>query len=201
MQRGHKVSENNDSEFLIFDEKFSIRVREILKRVKVEDSRWERFEMASSGIMSIKVGHGYEGKEWRDQKNKTLEDQLIRILAKLEQLAHKEKKERIEREAYMKIKEEEKAAELAQKERTDTELNDFKQLLKDTSRWHKTQSIRKFIAEYKGQLIKSESLDAETKEYISWAQEKADWYDPFIEKEVELLKDIDREALERKRKW
>ena len=38
-------------------------------------------------------------------------------------------------------------------------------------------------------------LHSEKKEWINWAKEKADWYDPFVEKDLELLKNIDRDTL------
>lgn len=36
--------------------------------------------------------------------------------------------------------------------------------------------------------------------WVKWALGKADWYDPLIESEDELLKDVDRETLIFKRK-
>lgn len=45
---------------------------------------------------------------------------------------------------------------------------------------------------------KTSPLNSDKTEWIQLAQEKADWYDPFIEKEVQLLDDIDRESLKRK---
>ncbi len=35
-------------------------------------------------------------------------------------------------------------------------------------------------------------MDDQKRRWFIWADEKADWYVPFIEKEVKLLKDIDR---------
>ena len=201
LKRGHEVSKNKSSEFLIFGEEFNIRVREILKRVKVEDSSWERFERVGSGIMSIKFGHNYEGKEWRDNKNQSIEEQFLNILAKMEQLAHKEKKERIEREAYWKKMEEERAREKERQERITAELNGFKDLFDTASRWHKSRYLRNYIKEFENYAIKYNTLDDQKQSWISWAIEKADWYDPFIEKEVDLLKEIDRETLEKKKWW
>jgi len=201
LKRGHEISKNKNSRFLIYGEEFTIRVREILKREKVKDSRWERFESVGSGILSIKIDSIYPEKEWRDQKSKTLEDQLLNILAKIEQLAHKEKKERIERQAYWKKMEEEEAKEKEKQEKITAELNGFKNLFDTASRWHKSQYLRNYIAEFEKYAIKTNTLDNQKQRWISWAKEKADWYDPFIEKEVELLKEIDRETLERKKRW
>jgi len=201
LQRGHKISKTKESDFLIYEEEFTIRVREILKRVMVKESNWERNERIGSGIMSIKVGHGYDGKEWRDNKNKSIEDQLLNILAKIEQLAHNEKKERIERQAYWKKMEEEEAKEKERQEKITAELNGFKNLFDTASRWHKSQYLRNYIVEFEKSAIKSNTLDGQKQSWISWAIEKADWYDPFIEKEVDLLREIDRETLEKKNRW
>ena len=44
-------------------------------------------------------------------------------------------------------------------------------------------------------MLKTNTLDADKKEWINWAKEKADWYDPFIEKDDALLSGIDRDSL------
>lgn len=38
-------------------------------------------------------------------------------------------------------------------------------------------------------------VDKELEEWLAWARKKADWYDPFIESEDELLKGVDRNTL------
>jgi len=126
LQRGHKFSNDENFEFLINDEKFQIRVREILKRIKVNDSSWERYEMVGSGVLSVKIEDTYPVKEWRDQKTKTLEDQLLSILAKLELLSEKKKQNRIEREAWHKKYEEEEVIKKVREEKVDTEISRFK---------------------------------------------------------------------------
>ncbi|MBI6117944.1 hypothetical protein [Salegentibacter maritimus] len=199
LQRGHKISENKNSEFLIDEEKFTLRVREILKRVKVEDSRWERFEMVGSGIMSIKIGHGYGAKEWRDQKDKKLEVQILNIIAKLEHLAYKERTKRIERQEIWEKIEEEEAIKKAREEKVTTELNNFKHLFDTAGRWHRSQYLRNYINEFERHAVESNSLDSHKRDWIAWAKEKADWYDPFIEKEVDLLSEIDRETLNKRK--
>lgn len=196
--RGHKISEVKDSEFLILGEDFTIRVREILKRVKVQDSRWEHTENIGSGILSIKIHQGYNQREWRDQKSKTIEDQLPSIIDKLEQLAQQEKEERIEREEWHRKYEIEQAIKKEREERVASEVQNFKQLFETASRWHKSQYLRNYIKEFEQHSITSNSLDDQKINWIVWAKEKADWYDPFIEKEVELLMNFDRDTLKHK---
>ena len=195
LQRGHKISNNKISEFLINEEEFTIRVREILKRVKVKDPSWERYEMVGSGIMSIKIGHGFEGKEWREQKDKKLEDQILNVIAKLEHLAQKEKIARIERQERWRKIEEEETIKKAREEKVATELKNFKQLFETAGRWHRSQYLRNYINEFERYALESNCLDSHKRDWIAWAKEKADWYDPFIEKEVDLLRKIDRETL------
>lgn len=199
LQRGHKISKNKNSEFLIDEEEFTIRVREILKRVKVEDPSWERYEMVGSDIMSIKIGYGYEAKEWRDQKDKKLEDQILNIIAKLEHLAYKKRIKRIERQERWRKIEEEEAIVKAREEKVTNELNNFKQLFETAGRWHRSQYLRNYINEFERHNAKSNSLDSYKRDWIAWAKEKADWYDPFIEKEVDLLSEIDRETLNKRK--
>ena len=91
--------------------------------------------MVGFGTMSIKIGHGYKGKEWRDQKDKKLEDQILNIIAKLEHLACKERIERIERQERWRKIEEEEAIVKAKEEKVTTELNNFKQLFETAGRW------------------------------------------------------------------
>lgn len=201
LKRGHKFLDDKKSEFLINDEKFQIRVREILKRVKVNDPSWEPYEMVGSGVLSVKIEDTYPVKEWRDQKTKTLEDQLLSILAKLELLSEKKKQNRIEREAWHKQYEEEQAIKRAREEIVATEISNFKKLFETASRWHKSQYLRNYIQEFETYAIQTNSLNEEKRDWIEWAREKADWYDPFVEKEVDLLKDIDRETLKQKSNW
>jgi len=82
--------------------------------------------MVGSGVLSVKIEDTYPVKEWRDQKTKTLEDQLLSILAKLELLSEKKKQNRIEREAWHKKYEEEEVIKKVREEKVDTEISRFK---------------------------------------------------------------------------
>ena len=43
--------------------------------------------------------------------------------------------------------------------------------------------------------IANNTISEKLKKWIIWARKKADWYDPFIETEDKLLKNVDRESL------
>lgn len=199
LKRGHSISETKTSEFLIFGESIWIRVREVLKREKIEDTSWDRYEMYGSGVLSIKIEVSYNEKEFRDKKSKTIEEQLPDIIAKLELMAREEIKERIERQERWKKIEKEEAIKKAREEKVTTELNNFKQLFETADRWHRSQYLRNYINEFERYAVESNSLDSHKRDWIAWAKEKADWYDPFIEKEVDLLSEIDRETLNKRK--
>ena len=43
--------------------------------------------------------------------------------------------------------------------------------------------------------IEDNRMNDDLKKWLIWIKDKADWYDPLIEKEDELFKDIDRDIL------
>ena len=45
------------------------------------------------------------------------------------------------------------------------------------------------------QFQEKNNFSEELKSWVEWARKKAEWYDPFIESEDELLNDVDRETL------
>src|SRR5690606_25100644 len=79
------------------------------------------------------------------------------------------------------------------------ELSKFKELFSMATRWHKAEYLRDFIKEIESNDLKLQFQNEVINDTIQWAKEKADWYDPLIEKEVKLLEDIDRDTLEVKR--
>lgn len=60
---------------------------------------------------------------------------------------------------------------------------------------HKTKNLRNYISEVEAKAIAGNALTEETKTWLIWARKKADWYDPFIEAEDELLNNADKETL------
>lgn len=197
--RGHQI-EVNDKTFVVIDDiKIEIRFREVLKVTKIPDSIYETREYAPSGAVAFKID-SYPCKEWRNTKTETIEDKLPAIIAKFELFAEDERERliahRLRREQQDKI--EEKRKEL-QKQK-DNELKGLKTLLNASTRLHKAQYIRSYIKEFEEHANKTNTLNDEKKEWLDWAKEKADWYDPFIEKKVMLLEDIDRDTLEYKKR-
>jgi hypothetical protein len=55
--------------------------------------------------------------------------------------------------------------------------------------------MRNYIKQIEDNAIMKEDLTEELSNWIKWASDKANWYDPLINGEDELLNDSDREDL------
>lgn len=190
--RGYKVIFEHEAYVVIGEDKFEISLKEKMKRTFVEGNySWRTAIDNPTGTLCLRLKErAYRVLEWKDGKL-PIEKQLSKILVDLELHVQELKKERARINEYWR-KEDEKRQKIEDAQKVkDTELNEFKLLLKKAKRWHEAEMIRGFIAN-----IKSKSHSEETIDWIGWAERKADWYDPSIEAEDELLKDVDRETLQ-----
>lgn len=203
-KRGYTVNIDNKTEVVIKEQTYAIRITEKTKRVKREDnSSWDSYDYVPTGRICLKIDDSYPVKEWADSKTKLLEDRILDILAWLESRAKRDEERAREHEIRREQQEIQRVKQEELQKLKDDELTNFEGLFHTASRWHKSQYLRNYIKEFEEYAIKSNTLDSEKKEWLKWAKEKADWYDPFIEKDIELLKDIDRDTLKliKKKYW
>lgn len=195
-KRGHDiVVEEYITYAIIFDEKINIKCREKSKRVMVKKERWTNYEYHPSGVLKFKMDADYSAtKEWTDNKNELLEEQLVKILTKLELTAKELKKERIEREERRKRYLEEQKIEQQLQALRDKELKAMKSLFKDMKRHEMTIRLRSYIQDFKKHHESKGELTEEILKWLEWANEKIEWFDPMIEKEIPLLKGIKRNS-------
>lgn len=195
-KRGHVVKVNGRTEVIIKEQKYNLRLTEKNKRFKRETNySWNSYDLEPTGLLSLKVDRTYPIKEWSDTKTKALEYKLLDIIAWLEVRAEQDIKQAIETELWHKKYEEERRKEKELQKLKYDELANFEGLFTKATRWHKSQYLRNYIKEFEQYTKNTNTLDAKKEKWIQWAKEKADWYDPFIEKEVDLLNDIDRDTL------
>jgi hypothetical protein len=162
-----------------------IYLREAYKRI-LPISKYESSTLTPTGEFIFKIGSYSGDKEWRDGKVK-IEENLAKILAKLEIEAEKkmirEEESRIRHiqyEAEKKIKEE-------IKQRRDQEVIKFNKLVALSEQYDKTLKIRQYIEATKQHTIDNNTLTPAKKEWIDWANDKADWLDPLINKADDIL--------------
>ncbi|WP_418638361.1 hypothetical protein [Winogradskyella sp.] len=191
----HKYYNYNGTKLIVFDEYFDIRLREVNKRVIEENERgWKESKYFPTGKLCLKIDE-YPRYEWTDTKTKTLEDKLPNILAYFELRAKREKEERIEREIRHKEYERKKRIEEELNAKRKKELEAFRSVLNHSSRWQKAMDLRNYIQTIESNAIKNGTLTQELKNWLQWIKDKADWYDPLIEKDDELFRDVDRDFI------
>ena len=191
-KRGHQIILKEGTKVVIDDVLLDIGVRERLKRTIVKGTHWDTTELNPSNILSLRLDT-YPPVEWTDTNTSKLEDKIPNIIAKLELQAVKEKKQAIEREIRHLEYERQRKIEQEFKARKEQEIIKTKKLFSDAEKFDKATIYRNFIAATEQKAIKENNLTDEIKEWIKWAKEKADWFDPFTNKEDELLNDNDRE--------
>ena len=191
-KRGYNLIIKEGTKVVIDNVLLDIGLRERLKRTVVKGTHWDTTELNPSNILSLRLD-AYPAVEWTDTNTTKLEDKIPNIIAKLELQAVKEKKEAIEREIRHIEYERQRKIEEDFKARKEQEKIKTKKLFSDAEKFDKATIYRNYIAATEQKAIRENNLTEELKDWIKWANEKADWFDPFTNKEDELLNDNDRE--------
>lgn len=197
-KRGHTIIVKEGTKIVIDSTELSIGIRERLKRKIVKGTYYDSTELYPSNILSFTLDV-YPAKEWTDTSTSKLEDKIPNIIAKLELQAVKEKQDAIEREIRHIEYERERKIEEDLEIKRNFELKEFKGLFQKANRWHQAEILRKYIAEVENKAKINNSSTEEVINWLKWANEKVEWYDPFTEKEDETFNKVNRETLEYKR--
>lgn len=199
----HKYHDYNGTKLIIFGEYFNIRIREPDNRIMEKHERydWMEAKYYPSGKLTLQYDRRIYGNTWSDTKTKLLEDKLPNILAFFEIRAKRIKKERIESEIRRKENERKRKIEEEFRSKRDKELKAFKAVIHNSSRWQKAMDLRNYIKTVESNALENDKLTQELKEWLQWVKDKADWYDPLIEKEDELFDEVDRDTLEVSRRY
>ena len=191
--RKHEIIvENYRTYAVVFGEKMPIRLKEKEKIIYETDERGEKNrKLYPSGILAFVHDKGsYNQKEWIDRK-KPLESRLAEILAYFEIYAKNEIEERIEWERRRKIEAEERERQKELQRKKDNEISRIKVLINMANNWKQAQILREYIKA----LENTEGLDLNRMDWIPWAKQKIEWFDPFTQGPDEILDDNDRQEL------
>lgn len=191
-KRGHKITVKEGTKIVIDNIEMGIGLRERLKRKIVKGTYYDSTELYPSNVLSLSL-YVYPAKDWTDTNTSKLEDKIPNIIAKLELQAIEEKRKAIERELWHIEYERQRKIEEDFKARKEQEKLKTKKLFSDAEKFDKATIYRNYIAATEQKAIRENNLTEELKDWIKWANEKADWFDPFTNKEDELLNDNDRE--------
>jgi hypothetical protein len=178
-----------------------ITCREKLARVAAADSQtYYSTELKPTGILVLQLVNLFHGRDWKDGTTLSLENQIPDILDKLEGLSREIRKEELERGLQRAEGEQEERLRKDWELRREKELADFKGLLGDAGRWRQVVLLREYL-EAVEQGIGISDAGLRSPEWLAWARNKADWYDPLVDADDEWLEDVDKGTLKIKVKW
>jgi hypothetical protein len=192
-KRGHQVNcSNRGTQLIIQGEEIEIYLREKTKRVeKISDRSWKEYDYINTGIMVFVARISWHNTEWKDGKL-PLENQLAKIIAWLEIKGEELKLESIEREKRRIIAEEKRRKEEEFEKRREKELDKFKMLLHNFRFWREAEALRAYLSALESDAKQKNKLTDNFKKWLEWARKKADWYDPIVNAEDNLLYDDDK---------
>ena len=168
------------------------KIYEMIRREsRMENGRKENY-YTRTGLLSIKFKIHFEWKAQAETEHIKLEEKLPHIILYVEKKIDEGYEYRQELERGWARQREEKRLRDEAKARRDNELSQFQNLFKMSERFYKAQHIRDYVGQIEEWAILSSSLTTELQEWIQWARDKADWFDPFVNQEDEFLNDIDK---------
>lgn len=191
---GYKV--NVDSEglkFAAYEDKITLYIKEKSNIKDTTNERgWKSRDLIANGKLAVKILQ-YGTTEFADTDKLLVEDQIEKILIKVEtefqRMAENRRKWQIEsekREELRKIEEE-------KQKMKDEELTKFISFYNDAHRWKNFMILKEYFEYMK-------SNNTTNKEWIDWAEKKLDWYDPSKNVHDNLMENIDKNTLENKEK-
>jgi len=184
--RGHTIAKENQDICILIDGIYiDFDLREAAKRIPAT-TPYGTSDYIPTGELIFKIGKYSGEKEWRDGKVK-IEALLAKIVAKLEIYAEEEKKRNEASRLWRLQFDEEQRLKSEIKKRKEDEIAKFNKLLALSEQYNKAQLIRQYVEVEKQKAIKENILNAEKQEWINWANDKADWYDPTIDKSDDIL--------------
>lgn len=150
---------------------------EVKRRSYATKPNIRKYDYIPNGLLRIKVSNG---KYIKDTKLNKLEDMIPEIVILFYQRYFEIRTQREDWEETQRKREEEKQKARMLQERIDQEKKKTREFLNMLSDYKLADEIRKFV----GILKDSDKADQET---IEWMSRKADWIDPTISAEDELL--------------
>lgn len=198
---GGKV--NNDFSLYVRDERVTIEIEELQDKVTHELTKEEAKKLLEYEESQKRHTYGYKPnirkydyvynsklkttcgnrKYIRENDKIRLEDKLGDIIIKLYEQSEETKNERLEREEIARKQREEEERKEKIRNAKKNEVKRIKELINCAEDYKIACEIRSYI----GAISKKENLTDEIKEWINWANKKANWFDPTIDEEDELL--------------
>ena len=183
--RGYRYEASEEGNFVVIRKiKLRVKFREITKRIRVQHSGYLDYAWQATGEVVFRLDSRLKG-QWLDLKTLLLEEQLPKVLAKLE-LTAKLEEEYLEKAKLWHLNwEKQRRLEAERETRRKKERDDFRSLVNQAKQWKRAQLLREFLA----------AMPDADREWLAWAQQKADWFDPRMPVDDDLLEGVSRDEL------
>lgn len=189
--RGHELTFGRYGSFVkLFGIEIQIQLSEKNKKVKFQGKYGEDYRYEATGDLIFQAGPNYRCKVWNDAKTIKLEEKLSSIIAWMEIEAKKERLWKIESDKREAERKEKERLERERQDLINQELKAFKKLYHKSELWHKAQNFRTYLRQFEGQLIDQNQLTKENIDILEFGYRKADWIDPLIQVDDDLLDGI-----------
>ena len=139
-----------------------------------------KYDHVYNGHISITIGGE---KSYRDCKSYIVEDRLGDMIILLYEVSNILQKQREERDIAERKRKEEELKEKARREQYNLEIERINSLLNESENYDIACKIRAYVTAVE----QKDSLSEEENVWISWAKQKADWYDPVTKRKDEFL--------------
>lgn len=192
--KGYPVIFKNEFTYVkIVGEELKISVKEIMRREEVKRGNWVTTDLMPTGLLSFRVGETYEEVQWKDGATASLEEQIPQLVLRLENRAEKKRQERIEREKYWAVRDEEERIRKEIEHKKEQEEANFKRLLEDAEKWQKFKVTRIYLDAIEQTANSNNNLSDELKEWLIWARKRIEDVDP-INKYYQIVAGVVEEA-------
>jgi len=175
--RGHEIKiSSRGTCVIIYGEEIRVNCREKNKRSIIQGKYGTNSELEPTGILTFNM-EGIYPKEWKDGKLQ-LEEQLSKIIAKLE-FEGKREKEQMERARKNNAEQAElRRIALEQRQLLEKERQNFESLLQSALKYREAILLREYLDVIENKITSSGEFDEKMKLWIKWARNSVETYDP-----------------------
>jgi hypothetical protein len=193
--RGHDfLLKDGNYKVVIAGEAIGMTLKEA-RNVVIGTDRWQTRTFKANGTLTFQFEQGYTTTSCKDGKLQKVEQQLSKLISKLELMGEHLKKENEEWEKRRAKKAEEERIRNEHEQRKKLEIKSFRQLAWDSSRWKESQVLREYIDQRERDALAENNMSEEMTVWLDWARKKVDWYDPTVGSDDEWLEGIAPETI------
>jgi len=183
-ERGHNLDAKYTHSLYIDEVPCEFKLMEKTQKASQQE-KWGFTRFETTGLLYFEI-KGYGGRVWTDGKV-LIEERLASILAKIESKVSEMLECWRQNAEHQREREEKERLVREQQQLIEKEKSDFKDLYQQAKRWQRARFMREYLIVYEQNAVEKGVLTDEAQNWIRWAREKADWYDPLVNKTDDLL--------------